>query len=46
LVERVIARSEALDSPINAVVTRVFERALAEVEGSFPTGRFAGCPSC
>jgi len=44
LVERAIARIEALDSPINAVVTRVFERALAEAEGEPPDGPFRGVP--
>lgn len=44
LVERTIARIEALDPPINAVVTRVFERALAEADGELPDGPFRGVP--
>ncbi len=44
LVERTIARIEALDGPINAVVTRVFERALERAEGPLPDGPFRGVP--
>ncbi|MCP5071530.1 MAG: hypothetical protein GY946_33640, partial [bacterium] len=44
LVERAIARIEALDPPINAVVTRTFERALAQADGELPDGPFRGVP--
>ncbi len=44
LAEAAIRRIEAVDAPINAVVTRFFERALAEADGELPAGPFRGVP--
>ncbi|MCZ6462867.1 MAG: amidase [Proteobacteria bacterium] len=44
LVEATIQRIEALDPPINSVVTRFFGRALAAADGPLPDGPFRGVP--
>ncbi|MBB6467634.1 amidase [Aminobacter lissarensis] len=44
LVETSIARIEALDGTLNAVVIRCFEQALALAETTPPAGPFAGVP--
>ncbi len=44
LVEAAIARIDALNPTLNAVVTPMFDRARLEAEGSLPHGPFAGVP--
>ncbi|MAE96195.1 MAG: amidase [Deltaproteobacteria bacterium] len=44
LAEATIRRIEALDGPINSVVTRFFERGLARAEAPLPDGPFRGVP--
>jgi amidase len=44
LVEATIRRIESLDPPINAVVTRFYERALSSADGPLPDGPFRGVP--
>ncbi len=44
LAEAAIARIEAVDGNINAVIHRRFDRALAEIDGGLPDGPFAGVP--
>ena len=44
LVEASIARIEAFDPKINAVIHRQFDRALREAAGSLPDGPFRGVP--
>jgi len=44
LVEAAIARIEALDGPINAVVHRQYERARREAASGLPAGPFHGVP--
>ena len=44
LVEAAIARIEELNGRINAVVTPLFDRALAQARGDVPAGKFAGVP--
>ena len=43
-VQASIDRIEALDGQLNAVVTRRFERALADAENDIPNGPFRGVP--
>ncbi|WP_439814157.1 amidase [Zavarzinia sp. CC-PAN008] len=45
LVDAAIARIEAVDGQINAVVTRLFERARAQAKQPLGDGPFAGVPS-
>lgn len=44
LVDAAIARIEALDGTLNAVVTRVFEQAREQARGPLPQGPFRGVP--
>ncbi len=44
LTEQVIARIEAVNPRINAVTTRLFERALGEADGPLREGPFSGVP--
>jgi amidase len=44
LVEAAIARIDAVNPALNAVVARFFERALAEVDAGLPDGPFRGVP--
>jgi amidase len=44
LVEAAIARIEAVDGRVNAVIHRRFEKALAEVDAGLPPGPFHGVP--
>ncbi len=44
LAEASIARIEALDGAINAVIHRRFEKALAEIDRGLPDGPFGGVP--
>jgi amidase len=44
LVDAAIARVEALDPLLNAVIHRQFERARAEADGPLPDGPFRGVP--
>ena len=44
LVEAAIARIEAFDPKLNAVIHRQFDRALREAAGSLPDGPFRGVP--
>ena len=44
LVEASIARIEAFDPRLNAVIHRQFDRALREAAGSLPDGPFRGVP--
>ncbi|MAG31960.1 MAG: amidase [Deltaproteobacteria bacterium] len=44
MVEAAIRRIETLDVPINAVVTRFYQRALEEAAGPLPDGPFRGVP--
>lgn len=44
LVDAVIARLEAVDGRLNAVVTRCFERARDQARGELPDGPFRGVP--
>ena len=44
LVEAAIARIDALNPTLNAVVTPMFDRARLEAKGSLPPGPFAGVP--
>lgn len=44
LVDASIARIEAIDGPINAVSTRLFERARDAARGRLPEGPFRGVP--
>lgn len=44
LVQTAIARIEQLNPRVNAVVTRLFDRALAQVSRGIPAGPFGGVP--
>ena len=44
MVQATIERIEALNGPINAVVTTFYDRALAEAAGPVPEGPFSGVP--
>src|SRR5690606_41067309 len=44
LVEAAIARIEALNPKLNAVVTPMFDRAREAVKGTLPEGPFTGVP--
>ena len=44
LAEAAIARIEELNPRLNAVITPLFEKALAEAEGDLPDGPFRGVP--
>ena len=44
LVEAAIARIEAVDPELNAVITPLFEKARAAAEGELPDGPFRGVP--
>jgi amidase len=44
LVEACIARIEAVDPEVNAVIHRRFDKALAEIASELPEGPFAGVP--